>query len=283
VSTPGEARDETGGSPGQFGDLALQRVYNVLNRYVPVPALEELRNGLDPARRPALGADTAFALGFDTNAAYRLGIGARGADALDYLRAKHRGPVVVPGQTVQEIWNNLLSAVEPKAKRLRKKFEELESEIQAADQTLGASGELVREAIDELVRTHGDWIDPASQAAFDDTLDVFSKVGVASQVPRSDFARLAEIRKATKTPPGFHDSVGYGDFFVWADFLYGVSSADESTYSAVVFVTNDVKPDWSRNGVAHPVLVAEARAVRDVPFRLWTLDEFRAFAKSFSS
>jgi hypothetical protein len=279
--TPRDGR-LSAGDGGQLEDSALDAVWRVLNRDEQIASLEELRNGLNAERRATLEAGPPFALGFDTNATYRLGLGSGGADALDYLRAKHQGPVVVPGQTIQEIWNNLLSAVEPKAKRLRKKFEELEQEVHAIGQDLGASGLRAREAIDSLLQSHGEWIDPKSQSVFDETLDVLAAVGTCSYVPRARFKPLAEIRKSTKTPPGFQDGVGYGDFFVWADFLYGVALAKPDPFDAVVLVTNDVKSDWSRNGVTHPVLVAEACAVGGVPFRLWTLAEFHAFAKVFS-
>ncbi len=262
---------------------ALDRVWRALDRLDHISALEELRNGLAADRRPPLDPHTAIAIGFDTNAIYRLGLGPRGADSLDYLRSVHTGPVLVPGQSVQEIWNNLLAAVEPQAKRLRKRFEELEAEVATIGQHLGGSGTAVREAIDELARTHGDWIDPASQSTFDATLDALLSVGTSAYVPRVEFAAVARVRKETKTPPGFQDAVGYGDFFVWADFLYGLALADPASYQAFVLVTNDTKSYWSRNGVPHPILVAEAFTVAPVPFRLWTLGEFHAFARQFTS
>ena len=262
---------------------ALTRVWRVLNRLDPIESLQELRNGLAPDRRPPIDPHLPMAIGFDTNAIYRVGLGTRGADALDYLRTVHTGPVVVPGQSVQEVWNNLLAAVEPQAKRLRLKFEDLETEMGKIGQQLGGSGAAVREAIQELSRTHGDWIDPASQSAFDATLDVLLSVGTTVYVPRAKFAELARIRKETKAPPGFQDSVGYGDFFVWADFLYGVALSTPGSFQAVVLVTNDAKSDWSRNGVPHPLLVAEASAIAPVPFRLWSLEEFHEFAGQFSS
>ena len=245
-----------GDEPTRLNDPALERVWGVLNRDVPLGSLTELRIGMDTAGRPPLNSDTRFALGFDTNASFRVGLGVSGADALDYLRAKHRGPVIIPGQTVQEVWNNLLSAVEPQARKLRRRFDDLSTEVRDIDISLGASGVAVRDAIDDLLISHGDWIDPLSQAAFVATLDVFEAVGTWPYVPRLQFAGLGEIRKSTKTPPGFLDPVGYGDFFVWADFLFGLAAADPATYEAVVFVTNDVKADWSRNGVAHPVLAS---------------------------
>lgn len=285
LSDPGIQESATAGVDTDLPPTydALERVWRVLNRLDPIDSLEELRNGLEPLRRPPLATGALLALGFDTNALFRLGLGAQGADSLDYLRTLHKGPILVPGQSVQEVWNNLLAAVEPQAKKLRRRFEELEVEMRAIGQNLGESGSAVREAIEELRRVHGDWIDPASQSAFGSTLDVLLAVGKTAYVPRDRFAEIARIRRDTKTPPGFQDVIGYGDFFIWADFLYGLALSDTSSLQGIVFVTNDTKSDWSRNGVPHPILVAEALAIAPVPFRLWTLQEFQAFAHQFSS
>jgi hypothetical protein len=246
------------GTPGDPSDEALLRVWRVLNRLDPPAALQELRNGLDASRRPNLPDGTTIAFGFDTNAVFRLGLGERGPGALDYLSSAHRGPVIVPGQAIQEVWNNLLAGVEPQAKRLRKRFDELHAEVSNIDQALGPVGDSVRESIEELARVHGDWVDPRSQEVFDSTLEMLLDVGVESFVPREGFALLARARKETKTPPGFHDPAGnHGDFYLWADFLYGLAQADRSSFDATVLVTNDA--------------------------RLWTLQDFHSYTKKFTS
>ena len=257
---------------------ALDLVRRVLNRDNPISPLNELRRGLAPVSRAGVDRALPFAIGFDTNAIFRLGMGSRGPDAVDYLVNSHKGPVIVPGQTIQEVWNNSLSAVLPQAKVVRKKLEELEVEMQKVDQHLGAEGAAVREAITELIATRGDWVDPAALSTFETTLDSLLKAGMTSYVPREGFAALARIRKDTKTPPGFEDN-GFGDFFVWADYLYGLASESRG-FGGAVLVTNDTKKDWSRNGVAHPILVAEAEAVAKVPFELWTLEHFKTYANS---
>src|SRR4051812_29288895 len=75
----------TTGGTERFPDDGLERVWRVLNRTEELHSFEELRNGLDPKRRPALDEGARIAFGFDTSAIYRLGQGKRGADALDYL------------------------------------------------------------------------------------------------------------------------------------------------------------------------------------------------------
>ena len=47
-----------------------------------------------------------------------------------------------------------------------------------------------------------------------------------------------------------------------------------ATPSKLILVTNDGKIDWCREGEAHPVLCAEAKALLGVDFEIWTLDKF---------
>lgn len=269
----------------KFGDNGLQTVWNALNRSIDAELMEELYNGLAQGdRRPPLAIEAKLAFGFDTNAIFRLGLGPQGANAIDYLSERHDGPVIIPGQAVQEIWNNFLAGVEPKAKGVAKKLSELESEMQAIGQELGPLGEAAKDAIQQLIDSHGDWTDPGALAVFDGTLKTLLDVAAVSHVPRDEFYQLALVRKETKTPPGFRDDArNFGDYFIWADFLYGLAKADLSNVDAVVFVTNDQKQDWSRNNVPHPVLVSEARSVAGKEFRLWTLETFRAYAKKIVS
>lgn len=270
--TPFEGWDEPG----------LDTVWGVLNRVAPLDAILELHNGMDPAsRRPPIDDSKRIAFGFDTNAIFRVGVGPKGPDAVDYLRTEHLGPIIVPGQTVQEVFNNALAGAEPQVKALRKAFESLKKDAEAIGLGLADAGLAVTDAVDALVETHGDWVDPKSQEAFDGALDVL-RFGQCSYVPRAEFAALAQVRKETKTPPGFRDPTqNHGDFFVWADFLYSLTKANLDDVESVVFVTNDTKSDWSRNGTAHPILVAEATAVGGLPFRLWTLPEFHKFVARF--
>lgn len=92
--------------------------------------------------------------------------------------------------------------------------------------------------------------------------------------PRLRYKEIAAIRKRTKTPPGFRDE-GDGDFFIWVDLLHGLQQAqlNKHSFSRVVLVSLDKKIDWSREGIAHPILVAEARALLNVPFEMWTLND----------
>ena len=79
------------------------------------------------------------------------------------------------------------------------------------------------------------------------------------------------LRKRTRTPPGFKDD-GDGDFFIWADFLTGLqlAQAKGSKFVRAILVTRDQKVDWSRAGIAHPILVAEMKALLGISFEIWS-------------
>lgn len=257
-------------------DEALTHVWDVLNRNAPVAPLQYLSASLSQTRK--LGDVQRLAFGFDTNAMFRLGLGNAGADMLDYLRTRRGGPIIVPGQTLQEVWNNQLAGLLPLAKGLQVRFRDLETETLKLGERFGQRGEEVRAAVRALVEEYPETFDDDAEKAFQDTLELFLQVASVPFVPRLEFGQLAQTRKSSRTPPGFKD-VGDGDFFVWADFLYGLRMSDPDRMQGVVLVTNDTKPDWSRNGVAHPILTAEAVAVTAKPFELWTLPELTSYVR----
>ncbi len=269
---------------GSVRDQHVTLLLDLLDRNTTLDSREALFNALDPRGRiPTFAPATDdFALGFDTNAAFRLGLGgSRGTNAVDYLDVRHSGPLIMPGQVLQEIWNNSLEALDPQAKRISKAMDNLKEQVSGIGQSLGDSGEAVEVAVAELVSTHGDWIDPQVRSIFERTMKVFLARASVAQVPRALFHPVATSRHNTKTPPGFRDPAGNnGDFFVWADFLLGALRSLTSTTEAVVFVTNDSKKDWSRNGTSHPVLMAEAAAVLRRPFHMLSIEQFQTFAST---
>jgi hypothetical protein len=142
------------------------------------------------------------------------------------------------------------------------------------DHNFGDFGEKMNELLDRFSAEHGYVYDEAILRKTIGILGVLKDKAVLSYVPRSRFADIAASRKRTKTPPGFKDE-GDGDFFIWAEFLYGLLQARDSgqAFNHAVVVTLDQKPDWSRAGVAHPVLAAEMRQLLGVNFEVWTIDQ----------
>ncbi len=216
------------------------------------------------------------AFGLDTNIILRMARAeSKTTDLRDYLATSHLGPLVLPGQVVQEFWNNTISVIDTVSRSVQRKYDELAKELpktEVADDIHDRFGELLR----EFERRYGYLYDPKTAKRFAELWSMLEIKAVVSYAPRSRFERLVQIRNSTKTPPGFKDA-GDGDFFVWADFLLGLLEArtggDE--FDSVVLITEDTKPDWSSGGVAHPILVAEVDALLGVPFETWTLDRFK--------
>lgn len=261
----------------RFVDPEIELVWSVLNRQVPVDTLVNLVESFSNERPPTA---EAVLFGFDTNAIFEVGRrGNRGATAVDEISRRKGKGLVLPGQVVQELWNNHFSASGPKLKPLKRKYTEVIDELNSAgflssDEFDGAA-RTVERTIDKL----DDWVDPESLRIFSETLKALVGIGCATYVPRFEFSELANVRHATKTPPGFDDKgVNHGDFFVWADFLLGVARSDLNHVDSIVFVTQEKKRDWRVNGRTHPILTAEATAVSERPFALWDVDEFVEYA-----
>ena len=246
-------------------------VFRVLNREIQIEVLDALVSALDPPETDCLVPSTAIAI--DTNVLLRMA-GHRGSeDIVDYLVTKHDGPIILPGQTIQEFWNNQLMAVDTVAKNLRRDFEKFRGRVQSISDDFGSFSDDIGTLLEDFHNEHGHIYDRATVHKTRTLLDTLRARAIVPFVNRTRFQALADHRKRTKTPPGFEDSRN-GDFFVWADFLLGLRLAqtEGAKYKRSVFVTNETKVDWIRNRVAHPVLTAEAMAVSGVSFAIWSLD-----------
>lgn len=106
-----------------------------------------------------------------------------------------------------------------------------------------------------------------------------------------DSDRLAEIYKDGEMryrngiPPGFEDrkkepeSRKYGDLVMWMQILDKVQNIDDG----IIFVTNDVKEDWylrKSERILGPraELVAELKNIRNVPFYIYTAEQFMTYS-----
>ncbi|WP_422115456.1 PIN-like domain-containing protein [Brachybacterium sp. UNK5269] len=278
------------GSSSDRSQDALNRTFAVLNRDIPFHPIQHLSDNLKRAQESrtlastSLNLDSNVAIGLDTNALFRLGMnGSSGADAVDYLASIHKAPLIIPGQVAQEVWNNALSAVQPNAKSLKSAIDKLIFEAEKLDRDLGPRSEGAIDASSQFAQWHGDWIDESNQKALVGTLENLSSRAISKSVSRTRFSALAQIRNDTKTPPGFSDhNSNHGDFYVWADFLYGLAESNLEGVQGVLFVTEDQKPDWSRAGVAHPTLSAEIEALTGLPFSLCSLKGFYRLVKDAS-
>lgn len=233
--------------------------------------LSSLIQALDPPRVNIPIAQTALV--FDTNVLLRMSRHPKREDIVDYISVKHKPPFILPGQAIQEFWNNLF-VLETVASGIRKHFEPLKTEIAKLSSSFGSFSEDFGDVLDRFTADFGAVIDPGPLRAVVDLLKSLESKAIIPFAQRLKFAELAANRKATKTPPGFKDD-GHGDFYIWIDLLKGLLEARASggVFDQIAFVTLDKKPDWQRNGSPHPLLTSEVSALLSVPFVIWTLDQ----------
>ena len=201
-------------------------------------------------------------------------------DALDYLDSTHQNVLVIPGQSIQEFWNNHLNAVNTVTVTLKKKIDEFADELSSIDDDFDDNISEMKRLLAAINEHRGHVYSPETA---DRTVRMLERLKVRAIVPyadRSVFTPLAKHRKITKTPPGFKD-LGDGDFFVWVDALFGLwkEKTEGREFDRVVLVTDDKKMDWSRHGVAHPILTAEVQSLLGVPFVIWSLRAFKDAAR----
>jgi len=210
----------------------------------------------------------------DANVFLRLATHSKSADIIDYLTSRHSAPLVLPGQAIQEFWNNQLQVVDTIAATLKKQFEAFKTTLGKVDKGFGDYVKQIDALLDQFSTDHGHIYDEGTIRKTQSLLEFLAKRALVPYAPRLRYKEIAAIRKRTKTPPGFRDE-GDGDFFIWVDLLHGLQQAqlNKHSFSRVVLVSLDKKIDWSREGIAHPILVAEARALLNVPFEMWTLND----------
>jgi len=251
----------------------LARLEAVLDRQIQLDSLDELISAINKTEiHPDI---QQIAIGIDSSVFLKLANHKQSADIIDYLDTKHTGPLILPGQAIQEFWNNQLAGVDTVSTTLKRKFSELKSEADKIDTNFGDYAEKMTNLLDEFNDEYGYVYDASTKRSTLTLLNFLKRKAYVYYVPRMRFDAMALNRKKTKTPPGFKDG-GDGDFFIWADFLYSLLVAKNNNYqfNHVVLLTNDTKKDWSREKIAHPILKAEVKELFGVPFDVWTLEDF---------
>ena len=120
----------------------------MLSRTTSVDALAALASAMQFSLPPAPLKNTIIAL--DANVILRLSGHARSADIVDYLRTDFAGRLILPGQVIQEFWNNQFLAVSTKSAEIRKKFAELSDLIGGIDSRFEAFSERFSTVLNEF-------------------------------------------------------------------------------------------------------------------------------------
>ena len=252
-------------------DVALAMTSEVLIRKTNLDALAALASAMQFSLPPALLENTVIAL--DSTVILRLSGHKRSADIVDYLRTGFPGRLVLPGQVIQEFWNNQFSVVTTKSSEIRKKSSELSELIKSIDSRFEAFSERFDALIAEFNDNFGYIFDESIVGKTRILVDLLKEKAIVPFVPRAALVSTALVRKRTKTPPGFKDDLD-GDFYVWADLLFGLAqlTGEIPNIERVILVTLDKKVDWSRDGVPHPLLTSEIRAICGAAFEILTID-----------
>lgn len=253
--------------------IAEDELLTVLDRGTTLNALVALQYSLSTSAPTDIGIslnETAIAL--DTNVLLKLASHRKSAEVTDYLSSRHDAPLIIPGQVIQEFWNSHVGSLMTVAAQVDKKLVDLKMSVDELDPHSQLADAI--QQIRDKVRTDYDFLYDAGLVR--KTKAMLSSLEARATVPfarRSAFVQTAELRKRTKTPPGFRDE-GYGDFYVWVDLLTGLQKARAagSAFARVAVITNEEKPDWVRNGMAHPILLSEVLSLFNVPFEIWKLD-----------
>ncbi len=249
----------------------FDKIVGVLNRDVVIDALPSLVRAVKNGPPSATLSSSAIII--DANAVLRIPSNARGADVIDYITGVHQGPVILPGQVVQEFWNNQASAATTIYNKIKAKHHELSREVEKALETLPVALEPISIAVAQFKEENDHIFDNELVSKTSQFLERLSDKVKVPYAPRSGLDAIAVHRKRAKTPPGFEDK-GDGDFLVWVDALFGLSREKRlgASFTHVILITNDKKLDWCRGHMAHPILHAEMKAIVGAEFEVWTIE-----------
>ncbi|MFE6254558.1 PIN-like domain-containing protein [Agromyces sp. NPDC057865] len=262
--------------------MALPEVEDRLLERLSLPQLsaETHLRALDVTVPEAM--DDVAAIGVDTNILKALRREPTFADSLFVTVQSTETTLIAPGQCVIEYWNNHKVFASEDWNTFKNDLAKLTKHLDS-DGVDGHDEEAVREIqrlVGDLTRDLEESRNPEylkkSQALMRQLLDS----ATMPMVSRSRLASLAEVRLASKTPPGWADdkskSAALGDFFGWCDFLFGVLCAeDPRKRTKFLFVTDDTKPDWRTGAMGHPALIAEFDWVCDGQLSIISLQDLR--------
>lgn len=261
-------------APKSYSRFCEDRIYRVLNRAETVDALGSTALSLSESFEPCSRYSKSTALLIDTNVLLQLPKIKEHDAVLDFISSIHEGPVVIPGQAVQELWNNHLSVSKSSRDGLADSF----SKFKASAKNIVDVANLTEEfgsVLDKFADEHANIFSARWLETLAADLSAFQKLATSRFVERTRFLPVAEVRHITKTPPGFKDD-GHGDFFIWADGLYSlmISLYRRPRVDHLVVLSGEKKSDWMSGDCPHPLLSAEVRAIFGASMEICDLKSF---------
>lgn len=254
--------------------ITLQQV---ISRSRSVPLMRSVQSAIGDDEERDFSALKTAAVCLDTNLLFKALASNKRDDIIDYFRARHAGPLIVSAQTIQEFWNNYHNVLDTITKGVENKLVDLERSLNSLDGAFADYKVRISAILEDFKHDNEHLFARDLKRHVLAFMALLDEKGIEAEAPRHMFYDEAVRRKAAKTPPGFKDS-GDGDFWVWLDFLYGlllVNSRENGSieFTKAILITADRKSDWVKGNVAHPVLVAEAKEIAQVPFEIWSLSD----------
>lgn len=117
--------------PKRIQGQAQQDLENVLTRSSSIDPVTPLIASLD-VEADEVDLDR-VAIGFDTNALLRVVGHRKSYEVIDYFGRARNAPTILPGQSVQEFWNNQSKGYGSVANKIRADFANLSRTIQSID------------------------------------------------------------------------------------------------------------------------------------------------------
>lgn len=264
---------------------ALEQIIEVLDRRIPASgpsAVKALSSAMSTPQGEGKDIKHA-AFTIDSSALLRMARDPKNYDVIDFLLTLDT-PTVLPGQTLQEFWNNRLEYVHTIGSEFSKRFAPFQDYIK---RSAGKFGTLEQELNDWLNKVEEEFLhryDEPTARSVSKLISLLEGNILCDFAPRELLSHVAEQRKKTKTPPGFRDSAdNYGDFYVWTDTLYSLqiyaTNRGGVDFNQVILISNDQKLDWISHDIPHPALTSEIACLFHVPFQIWTYEKLKLTVK----
>lgn len=231
--------------------------------------------------------DHVAGIGLDTNVLKVLRREPTLANSLFVTAQSNSTTLIAPGQCVVEYWNNHKVFASDEWSAFKSDLAKLTKRL-TAESIEGHDEKSVREIerlVQELSTDLEESRSPEYMRKSRGLMQELLEAATLPMVSRAGFASLADVRLASKMPPGWADdktkATALGDFFGWCDFLLGALCVmDPRERTRFVFVSDDTKPDWRTGSSGHPALIAEFAWVCGTELSIITLDELRALLKT---
>lgn len=214
---------------------------------------------------------------------------------------------LVPGQSYIEFFNHAesLGAVSP---TVRNELDKLKDALDKFNKKIQPNHRVLDDdLLEKMIMSIEESTDESSRIDVDDVMERAAELWAflfedcesrLVTAPRDKLHDVAMVRASGKFPPGWMDVdskslTGFGDFYLWADTLLGLTTlpkpTDRDSQQTFVLVTNDgtaknkggqyKKLDWGPAGSLHPALVAECKELTGFDAFKITSSDFKEVAR----